>query len=266
MAKFFSKISFHPYLAAFLDLLAGLFFVFCVFFLFFNWWIVFAWFLARALWWGGLTYLTFYPTDLKRRDHFLALILFNTGVTFLLLFSEWSGAKIIASIILIFGSALSFVLIPPQKNILSFVAKPERRVLLMLSFLGILGLWVGINAIIIFEYRLIPKFWLLFIATIITTAVSAWWWNLYGLKFNRDAKIWTGALGLIILELAWSLSTTSVGHIIFGTIISWVWYMIWLMVRFHLSSDGINWKKQTPVLISNAVLFIIFLLFLVKWN
>lgn len=266
MAKFFSKISFHPYLAAFLDLLAGLFFVFCAFHLLFNWWIVFAWFVARALWWAGLVYLTFYPSDISRCDHFLALVLFNTGVMFLLLFSEWTGAKIIAAAILIAGSALSFVLIPSQKNSLSFVAKPERRILLMLSFLGILGIWVGINAIIIFEYRLIPKIWLILFGALITTAVSAWWWAMYNLKFNRDIKIWTGAVGLIVLELAWGLSTTSVGHIVFGVLIAWVWYILWLMVRFHLSFDGINWKKQTPVLISNGLLFITFLLFLVKWD
>jgi len=266
MRKFFSKISFHPYLAAVLDFLAGLVFVFSGFYLLFNWWVVALWLLVRALWWGALIFLTFYPPDFKKINHLLALLVFNLGVSLLLLFSEWSPAKILLGIILIVGSSLSFCLIPLHKQGLSFLVKPERRLLLVLTLLGILGLWVGINAIIIFEYRFIPKFWLILMASAITTAVSAWWWSMYGLKFNRELKIWTAAIGLIVLEIAWSLSTTSVGHIVFGVVIAWIWYLLWLMVRFHLSSGGINWKKQAPTLITNGLLFLIFMVFLVKWN
>jgi hypothetical protein len=50
-----------------------------------------------------------------------------------------------------------------------------------------------------------------------------------------------------------------------GFLFTWVWYIINLLIRFNLTAQGIIWKKQLFFLISNFILYFLFLFFFVRW-
>jgi len=55
------------------------------------------------------------------------------------------------------------------------------------------------------------------------------------------------------------------GYLVFGGLFAWRWFFAQLFIRFYLSPQGIIWKKQITFLLSNLVLFILLLIFLVRW-
>jgi hypothetical protein len=56
------------------------------------------------------------------------------------------------------------------------------------------------------------------------------------------------------------------GFLVNGFMIVWLWYIFWLLARFHLSADGINWKKHRWFLGIQTALWLVFLLFIIKWK
>lgn len=271
MKKFFSKfkkiesISFHPKLSFSLEILGGLFFVFVANYLIFSWWFVFGWIFFRLLWWFILIYITYYPSNLNKFNHFVFLSINNIGLFLLLLFVEWEFGKYILNTILIVGPALTFWLLPDRNLGLSFVVKPYRRALLILTIAGLFGIWSSVSAIIIFKVFYISKFYLFFIASLITAFASGFWWFFYNKISGKKLLVWSLITLVLMLELSWALYLTPIGFLIFGFLLIWIWYLYWLLVRFHLTTEGIVWKKQIYFLISNLVLFLIFLFFVVKW-
>lgn len=231
----------------------------------FNWWFVLIWLVLRAIWWFGLMFLTFYIKNIDKMKHFVFLNIFNIGFFTSLLFLEWNLSKQLLSLLLILGPSFSFYILPDKNSILSFVSKPYRRLLLILTVAGMVGIFSSVGAVFIFKVSQIPKIiWILLISSV-ASLVSVLWWQMYDLKINKKMLNWGAVVFLIIFELSWILSVTPIGFLIFGFILVWFWYLLWLMVRFHLTLAGIIWKKQIPFLITNLVLFLIFIIFVVQW-
>jgi len=164
--------------------------------------------------------------------------------------------------------AISFYLVPPQKNILSFLGKPQRRFLLLLCAIGLFGIWTGESAIVLFNVFAFLNIQtvLIIFTSLLGGGVSFWLWYWYGAKMGKELLAWSGVATLIIFELSWAIFTTPVGHFIYGLSITWIWYNILLIVRFYLSIEDVKWKKQVPFLIGNIIIFLIFMVFLVKWR
>lgn len=226
------------------------------------WWVFL---IVLVFWLGGLSYLIFLRN--KNKDDFRQslILLLVTAVSFLglilLLESVWikyvvSLLLIVVMIFLIFHS--------PEKSELSYLDKPVRRFIVMLWVMDLFCLASFFYAINLF-FQNIP-FWLVgFVLSLITGFVSVSIWKRY---FNVPAKIflfWFILIVLVSWEISWVLHFLPFGYLVLGSLFTWVWYVINLLVRFHLTAQGIVWKKQLVFLVGNTVLYFMVLFFFVRW-
>jgi len=258
-------ISFHPRLAAGMELFFGLMMLW--------WlkqigapWVLYLWFFFRLVLWAALIRLIFFPAGLSRLKHLLSLTIFHLGCSFLLLFIDWLPAWYLVGAFFIFVPAASFALLPARETELSFAAKPQRRWRFLMCLFGLVGIWSGLGAVVSFQIYTISYWWWLISGAIITAGIGGWWWVEYGVKPEKQFWRWLIISLLIQLELAWVIFLWPLGFLVIGFLLTWIWYIIWLLARFHLSPDGINWKKQAPFLIANAILLTIFLLWVARWR
>lgn len=258
-------ISLHPKLASIFD---------AIFTIVLLWWltkisaslVLLWWFLARIGWWFFLVQVVYYPPYISRWRHLLSLIIFNIGITPFLVFSDPSTvdfAKLLALTI----PVVSFWLVPPMADSLSVMEKPHRRWKFFMSLFGVAGIWLSFLASITFQIILgwqIPAGALL--ATVLTALISLWEWNEYGLLVNRNLFIYLALLSLIVLELGIIILLWPVGYFASSFLVTWVWYVVWLMFRFYLTKEGINWKEQKIFLLANFLLMVFFLTVVVRWK
>ena len=230
------------------------------------WWVLIVWFLFRLLLSALLFYLVYYPAPSSRWRHFLSSLVFDFGLLLFLIFVEWSVSWYLLAAIFITAPAFGFWLLPAEQTGLTFKFKPYRRWLLLMNALGLAGIWSGLGAVISFQiFNLSPWFWLIG-GAVITTAISGWWWWEYKVEYNNKFKLWLAVLFLLMLELVWVMMLWPLGYLAGGLILTWFWYNLWLLIRFHLSKEDIIWKKQTWFLAVNSVLLVVFLALVVKWK
>lgn len=255
------KFSMHPKLAAFIDLALNTL-TLVWFYRLGSWPLFLSWFFLRAILWALFIRLVYYPPELSRWRHFFSLVFFNFGVIVsLLIFVEWSVAKYMLMSIFAVFSAVSFWLLPDGSGKLVFYSKPFRRWLFMMDAFGLAGCWCGIYALM--EFQLVRSGFyhlLIFVGSAMSTVLSLWWWRVYGLPYAR--RFWLSCLVIFILifELSWTISRWPVGFVISGMSTIWFWYVWWMMLRFNMTPEGINWKKQRFFLLTAVLLFACFML------
>lgn len=259
-------ISFHPKLAAILD---GLFSVAMI------WWIakigtptmLLVWFIFRAGWWVALVECMYYPPSISRLKHWVALIIFNLGLTSFLVFIDWQVAWYLAAAIFVLAPLFSFWLVPAREDELSVLAKPQRRARFLMSVIGLAGIWSGVAAMITFQIISQSSTLLLISsAAVVTALVSVWWWAEYGSELNKNLLYSALVILLVIFELSYVVALWPVGYLVAGFFITWVWYDLWILLRFSFSKEGIDWRRQKTFLLINVILAIIFLSLIVRWR
>ena len=258
-------ISIHPRLAAFIDAI----FSYIIIWWFLNitsTWYIFIWFAMRIVWWGTLVNFVYYPPYINRYKHLFAIILGNIGITSLLIFSDPSNL-LITKIISILVPSISFWLIPAHADNLSVMEKPHRRWKLFMSLLGVYGFWLAFFATTIFQiiqgYEIL---WGILGASLMVSLVSVWEWFEYGEKFTTKLILMAFLLFLILAETAGIVFLWPVGYFVGSFFLTWIWYVVWLLIRFSLTTTGIDWNKQRGFLVSNLIIMVLFLAFVVRWN
>ena len=110
------------------------------------------------------------------------------------------------------------------------------------------------------------SFWVLVILSgVVYAYISFMIWRMYfNLKFKKN-WLWLSIVTLFMIELVWVMHLLPYGYLASGLLVTWVWYMLQLFIRFHFGPKGVVWKKQTLFLISNVVLYCLILLFFVRW-
>jgi len=260
-------ISFHPKFAAVIDALSGaalLFFLARVG----NWWWLLLWVAVRFLVWALLVRLVYYPPEVNRWRHLFSLCFFGLGLVCFLIFMEWTWSWNIFGFLFVILPAVSFWLLPPRHGGgLVFAAKPHRRWLLFMDVLGLSGLWSGLHAIYSFQIFYNINYWVwIILGTAVTAVVSIWWWREYKIAYSRKFSLGLIILILFVLELSWIVFLWPLGYLASALFTVWLWYLLWLVLRFHLSGEGVDWRKQWLFLTINLILVGLFLLFIVKWR
>ncbi len=226
-----------------------------------------AWFTARALWWLLLVYTMYFPTFLKRIEHWQALILFHGGIVLLYLFTDQPVLRSGLLALSLLGSVVSFWLVPSRSSDLSVVAKPYRRFKMLMGIFGVAGIWVMIKALEIFQA--LPRTYIipLVIGGIFaTTLISVWGWREYTLSYSRKLLVSVLVMVFVVSEMAYVVLLWPLGYFTSGLLLTWLWYIVWLMLRFFISEEGIDWNRQRWFLLTNAVLIGIFLSLLARWK
>lgn len=90
-------------------------------------------------------------------------------------------------------------------------------------------------------------------------------WHLYYDVPSVRFTLWATIVGLAMLELSWVISLLPYGYLVNALILTWTWYLVVLLIRFHLHEKGIVWAKQTWFLSSNIAIFAIFFFFVFRW-
>ncbi len=229
-------------------------------------WFVGGWMLGRAVWWVILTQIMYCPPTLSRIGHAVALIVGNIGFATFFLLVDWpAGWWTIATLTVILPAATFWFV--PQGPELSFTVKPLRRLTLLLGITGVAGLVTGFLAIFILQIVNRDALWMYVVGTsLVVTLCAAWWWHEYGLPVGRRLVLASALMMLCIVELLLAVLLWPVSYLTSGFLVTWLWYVLWLMMRYHLTEQGVQWKKQLPFLIGNGILLLVYLLIVVRWK
>lgn len=225
------------------------------------------WFAARFFWYGVLLLSMFYPTFLTKLEHLQALIIFNVGVAFLILFVDNVVIRRVLEVVMILFSAISFWLVPGGSGDLSVMAKPYRRWKFLMSIFGVAGIWNGVKALEIFQVTQgSVRTMLVGVAIILTVMISIWGWQEYGLVYSKKFLLASLVLAVCLAEIAYVLSLWPLGYFASSFVLTWVWYLIWLFLRFYISEEGVDMARQRWFLLFNVALLLSFLIFVVRWK
>ena len=259
------NLSLHPKLAAVLDAIVNIIMLWRVP-LIHSWWTLLILVVVRVAAWSFLIRLVYYPPEVSRLRHFISLIIFLLGVLAMMLFVDWRYNWYLLDGFFIFLPMLSFWLLPAQEDKLFLMSKHHRRWLFLMNVFGMGGIWNGLTAMIAFQVLNISSWFLVLPVVVVSTMVAVWWWYEYGLKLDRKFWMWTVMFALALVEMSWVILLNPFGNFAQGLILTWIWYILWLVIRFYLSKEGIDWKRQKWFLGFNLLLLILFLVFLVRWN
>lgn len=225
------------------------------------------WFGVRFFWYVVLLFTMYYPTFLSKLEHFQALTIFNVGVVFLILFVDEVAIRRGLEAVLVIFSAASFWLVPSASGDLSVMAKPYRRWKFLMSIFGVAGIWNGVKALEIFQVTQGSlRLGLVGLAIVLTVMISIWGWQEYGLVYSKKFLMASLVLAVCLAEVAYVLALWPLGYFASSFIVTWVWYMIWLFLRFYISDEGIDMARQRWFLLFNLALLLSFLIFVVRWR
>jgi len=225
------------------------------------WWVFL---IVLLLWLGGLGYLVFLRNHKKNFKQSLFLLL-TTAVSFLslILLLEIVWIKYFVSILLI-GVLFFLIFTSQEKSALSYLDKPLRRFIVMLWVMNLFCLVSFFFAVDLFFQNI--SFWLIgLIISLLAGLVSVNIWKNYFSSSFRSFLFWFILVVLLAWEISWVLHFLPFGYLVLGFLFTWVWYIINLLIRFNLTAQGIIWEKQLFFLISNFILYFLFLFFFVRW-
>lgn len=147
-------------------------------------------------------------------------------------------------------------------------AKPVRRFFMMILTFGLFSL-----ATVYFAVGTLgvapPGVWVLIFNTLVLSlffgVVVALIWRLYEPALWRTLLPWVGCVSLVVFELALVIRFLPLGYVVSGFVLSWIIYIVQLLIRFHLTDKDIIWQDQRIFLTANAALFVILLLLYARW-
>lgn len=195
-------------------------------------------------------------------DNIILHIFISSAFFVLLSILEWLPAEIL--LIGLCGVVFTILWWWPtigQRNPVQFMQKPWRRIIMVIWVFGVYAWITGLNAILLF-YPNIPTIIISLAEGLIAAFVTFMILRLYspGKKIKENV-LGIGAMALMISELSMVVSFLPFGYLTSGLLIAWIWYVLQLLMRFHVSPEGVIWRKQIWFLVSNAVLLIMMLYF-----
>lgn len=229
-------------------------------------WMLLLWLGLHLVFWWLLTRLVIRFGKSTANSHWFSLIIFLLGAMFYLLFVDWVWSWRVVGTLLVLMPSASFWLIPASDEQALVLDRQNRRVQFWLCQVGLAGIWSGAFAIPSFQifYNASGIWWLL-LATVVSTVVAAWWWKIYGVANTGHYWLWVLIWPILNFEWCYVMTRLPFGHLTAGLMQAWIFYSLWLLVRFHLSA-GVDWRKQFWFLFFNIVVIIIFFTLIARWK
>jgi hypothetical protein len=199
-----------------------------------------------------------------RRPDLITVLLTEISFVSLLILVEWNFLRWLLLILCTFFIFLLFAKLNESDDQLLFEQKPVRRMKMMLLVFDAYAFLTLGYAISMF-FQDFPFIIIALVEAIIMALISLLIWRLYFAVPVKSLALWALIVSLIVLELMAVCQLWPLGYLVLGALLAWLWFILQLFIRFHLSPQGIIWKKQLGFLLSNLVLFILLLMFLVRW-
>ncbi len=239
-----------------------------------NWWLFVP---AIVVWIGLLLSLYFYRYRIDMPHPWLSqarwkgmvgwqvILMSACALIALLVLLDWNWATY--GLIALGGFIMFFLFGEAQKSSASELTheiRPIRRILMMLWVFIVFALSCLAFALNVFFTG--APFWLLaFLLSALVGWVSVIIWQMYFIGHTQSFLVWALVLALGLWEIIWVLHLLPLGYFVLGALTTWVWYILHLLVRFRLGTQGIIWRKQIWFLATNAVLFFVILFLFVRW-
>jgi hypothetical protein len=142
--------------------------------------------------------------------------------------------------------------------------KVVRRLMTMLYVFSCYSLITFLFAYMLL-YASIPIWAASLAGSFIYVSASFYIWQLYYEISIKQVLIWLFVVGLALVEVIWVVAELPFDFGSAGLFITWIWYIMQLLIRLHLSPQKIIWRRQKWTLILNAGLMVVLLLFFVRW-
>lgn len=224
--------------------------------------------ILTVLWLSFLTLLYIVFRE-KRRDHTLALT-YSTAISSMFLFSVIDDPNFrwffIAFVSILFG--ILFGVVENESSPLGLSRRPFRRFAMMMWVFNAYAFFSCLFAVgVLFqsEWPASLEFILVPLSGIVAGLVAGEIWKMYVTFESKTFLFWRVVIALFISEIFWSISLLPYGYLISGILLTWLWYMLQMLIRFHFQPSGIVWKKQLPFLIASAVIFVVLGIFFIRW-
>ncbi len=223
-------------------------------------------FLLSIAIWGGIVVLLFRDRlgEREMKWHIGLLVMAYIATLLLMSLTEW---RLVTRIIIVLGGltlgAFVSIIESEQQDIQVYIKKAYRRMFVM-GWVYVCGaLYITTYAVSVF-FPHIPMFVLFVFVGSVTSVISYAVWRLYyPIQIGRFS-LWLLLMAVMSMEAFWTIHLLPFGYIVLGFLATWMWYLLLLLIRFHMSAEGIRWKKQRIFLSWNAVLFVA-VLFIIRW-
>ncbi len=199
-----------------------------------------------------------YPTIL--------LTIFSTlGFLGLLALTEIEMIKLI--LVVLSGMSTAFLIhtsLPAGASVQAFEAKRTRRILMILWVFSVYAILATLFATTFF-FQSIPFFLVAVVGAAMFSLGTRMIWRLYEETKAPHTRLWILVFAVCMMELLWAIHLLPFGYLVSAWMATWVWYIAQLLIRFHLSRQGIDWARQRWFLAGNIILYFLFLLSFVRW-
>ncbi|OGH59453.1 MAG: hypothetical protein A2725_01335 [Candidatus Magasanikbacteria bacterium RIFCSPHIGHO2_01_FULL_33_34] len=223
-------------------------------------------FILVPLWIFLIVFFEWRIRKINKKKQTLLPIILITIFSFLSLVSivEWPFLKPFFTFLIGFVVLLLFQALFSEDSFLQIEQKPYRRIMVVIWSFDAFAIISTIFALSLF-FPDIP-FWLLAIfGGVVFSAISIMIWKMYFQLVRKQWLIWAFLIGFLMIELIWVMHFLPFGYLVSGFFLTWLWYILQLLTRFHFSPNGVIWKKQIWFLGINTIMFIILILFFVRW-
>ena len=201
----------------------------------------------------------------KKEKSLLPIILISI-FSFLSLVSivEWDFLKSFFVFLIGFVMLLLFQSLFSEDGFLQIEQKPYRRIMVVIWSFDVFAIITTIFALNVF-FPSIPFWFLVIVGGTVFSAISIMIWKMYFQLKRKQWLIWAFLIGLLMIELIWVMQFLPFGYLVSGFFLTWMWYVLQLLTRFHFSPNGVVWKRQVWFLGINLAIFSTLLLFFVRW-
>lgn len=175
-------------------------------------------------------------------------------LSFTILLSLIEHRALIVGLLLLCAAAFTLVWewsVGEHLRTLAIPDKPLRRSVVMVAVFDCFAWFTALYAFDIF-FPAVP-FWTLALAGAVVGVFGAMLvWSLYYKTPLRSLSLWAAVLALLVIEFLFVLHTLPFGYFALGLLAVWLWYLIQLFIRFHVSARGVVWSRQVWFLAGNA--------------
>jgi len=213
---------------------------------------------------SGLLFYSLYYKTPGRRPDLLTVLLTEISFVSLIILVEWSFLRWLLLALAIFFIFLLFAKLNQEDSRMIFEQKPARRMKMMLLVFDAYAFFTVGYAVSMF-FQDFPFIVITILEAGFLALISLLIWRQYFAVPVKALALWALIIGLLVFELMFVVQLLPFGYLVLGALLAWLWFVAQLFIRFYLSPQGIIWKKQITFLLSNLVLFILLLIFLVRW-
>lgn len=222
-------------------------------------------FLVCGVWCVLIILAVFTSRHLSRQwHHVLPLSLVTAGsCTGLFLLMEWQLWQVFLIVFVGVAMTLLFGWSVPDENGILPTHKPFRRMKVMLWVFDAYALITMLFGVGIF----LPKIplWLLHgIGGVILGGISYMIWRMYYDAIWQRFALWILLTVVIMVEVIWVIQLLPFAYLVSGLLIVWIWYILQLLIRFHIGPQDVVWRRQRLFLGINAMLFA-GILYIARW-